>query len=137
MHYNRTEVINLIKWNKFEMSDFYFVCPFDFNDPKNKTRLREVVLWRNVGVLWAWLSGDGIVSAGKLFHRDHSTVIHAIKQVILAYEGFGHAEIIQHIESIKEQSKENILLNNDSCVGYAICQVRLENNIAKLLKKEK
>lgn len=131
MVYERSKIMSVINWNKFEMSDFYYSCPYDFDDPANKTRLREVVLWRNVGMVWAWLAGNTIANSGKLFKRDHSTVIHAIKQIVVAYDGYGHTEMIQNIESIKEKCRENCGVPDDVWTNYLISQVRLENNYAK------
>lgn len=131
MVYERGEIMQRINWNKFVMSDFYYTCPYDFDDPANKTRLREVVMWRNVGMVWAWLAGNSLVNSGKLFKRDHSTVIHAIRQLVIACDGYGHTEMIHNVECIKEKSRENCGVEFDVWTNYAICQVRLENNFAK------
>ena len=135
MVYSKTEMMRLIKWNNFDMTDFYYVCPYDFNDPLMRTRKREVVLWRNVGMIWSWLSGNTSVDAGKEFNMDHSVVFHALKQLRAAYDGYGHVEMIDHIETIKDKSNLIYRKTNDVCTNYAICQVRLENNIAKKLVK--
>ena len=134
MVYKRNELIKIINFNRFEMSDFYFVCPYDLSLKENFTRKREVAMWRNVGMLWAWLSGESFSCSGKMFNRHHSTVIHAIKHVLLSYEGYGHEEIKQNIEMIKSQSIECIDFNLDLCSKHAISLCILDKKMASLIK---
>ena len=90
-------------------------------------------MWRNVGMVWAWLSGINLHKAGRLFNRDHSTVIHALKQLLLTYEGYGHEEIKQNIETIKNGIGEVVEINKDICVNWAVSQVILEKKLAEML----
>jgi hypothetical protein len=135
MVYKRSEIIKLINFNEFTLADFYYFCPYDFNQKENQTRKREVVMWRNVGMVWAWLSGFTMENAGKLFNRDHSTVIHALGQLMLTYEGYGYEEIKQNIETIKNGLKEVVIIHDDICVNYAVSQVLLEKKLAEMLSK--
>lgn len=134
MKYKRGKIAKIIEVSSFEMVDFYEACPYIFEGEILKTRKQEVVLWRNVGMVWNWLSGKCLQDAGKDFGRDHSTVIHAIKQVLTTYEGYGYQEIKDNIELIKEKSRCHIKPVDDINVNELKNLVLLENRISKLLK---
>jgi chromosomal replication initiation ATPase DnaA len=115
------------------MIDFYNVCPYKFQGEFVKLRKQEVVMWRNVGMIWAWLGGKSLTDAGKEFHRDHTTVLHALKQLESAFKGWGCNEIIDNIEAIKLKSPNFIHTTEDICVNYAKNLVRLDALIGKKL----
>lgn len=133
MKYNRAKIGKLTGCHKFEMLDFYNACPFVFEGDYIDTRKREVVLWRTVGVVWKWLDGCSLAESGKEFHRDHANVIHSIKCVINAYEGYGHPEIIDNIELIKTKMPLNYYTDDDIWVNYAKNLVRLDGLLGKML----
>jgi hypothetical protein len=134
MKYNRGKISKMLEISSFEMVDFYEACPYIFEGELLKTRKQEVVIWRNIGMLWNWMSGKSLQAAGKDFGRDHSTVIHAIKQVLTTYEGYGYQEIKENIELIKEKSRCHIKPVDDINVNELKNLVLLENRISKLLK---
>jgi hypothetical protein len=133
MKYNRGKIAKIIECQKFEMIDFYNACPFVFEGDYIDTRKREVVLWRSVGVVWKWLGGATLSEAGREFHRDHANVIHSIKAVINAYEGYGHPEIVDNIEKIKSCFPFNYYADEDIWVNYAKNLVRLDYLVGKML----
>lgn len=134
MKYNRGKIAKLTGCTKFEMFDFYNACPFVFEGEYIDTRRREVVLWRSVGVIWKWLGGSSLHEAGREFHRDHSNVVHSIKAVINAYEGYGHPEIVQNIELVKSKIPLNFQTSDDIWVNYAKNLVRLDELYSKKVK---
>jgi len=134
MKYNRGKIAKIINCHKFEMIDFYNACPFVFEGEFIDTRKREVVLWRSVGVVWKWLGGSSLAEAGKEFHRDHANVIHSIKAVINAYEGYGHPEIVDNIELVKSKMPMNYYSDDDLWVNYAKNLVRLDELYHKRVK---
>ena len=133
MNYTRGKISKLIQCNKFEMVDFYNVCPYKFEGEFTKLRKQEVVMWRNVGMIWSWLSGNSLQKAGKEFHRDHSTVLHALKQLDFAYHGWGCEQIIDNIEEIKNKSYNILHVSEDIWVNYAKNLVRLDHLIGNKL----
>jgi hypothetical protein len=135
MKLQRGKISKLINYSSFEMVDFYNSCPFIFEGETLKTRRQEVVMWRNIGMVWGWLGGKSLQKAGEEFGRDHSTVIHAIKQIINAYEGFGYPEIIENIDTIKEKSKNFVYQTDDINVNYVRNLIRLDDLLGKKLKK--
>lgn len=134
--YNRIDVKRLFPCNRYEMRDFWAVCPYTFTGRELKSRKREFVVWRNVGVVWAWLSGAGLRESAEMFGRTHCTTIHAIKETRKAFEdGYGHVEIIDIVNQIRNNSIEFIHQTGDVCVDELRSMVSLENLIQERLSK--
>lgn len=128
----RGELIKVINVHHFEMSDFWSVCPYTFEGVEKRTRKREIVHWRNVGMLWAFMSGMSLQKAGELFDRDHATVIHGIENILTAYEGYGHVELVDIINTIQDNKLSTIFKSDDSNINYAISQVILDSRYSEL-----
>ena len=128
--YNRIEIKRLFPCNRYEMRDFWAVCPYTFTKAEMKSRKREHVIWRNIGVVWAWLSGVGLREAGEMFDRGHCITIHAIKEIKKAFiDGYGHVEMIEIIDQIRNNSFEYVHQTGDICIDELRSMVTLENLI--------
>lgn len=96
--------LNRIKRNldvsRYTMRDFYAVCPIPADQLAGKSRKREILFWRHVGVTWALLSGMTLTRAGKMFGRKHCTTINSISNILDSVEGFGFQEIRDIIKRI-------------------------------------
>jgi hypothetical protein len=131
---NRAILCKITGISNFEMSDFWDVCPYTFEGWERQTRKREILFWRNVGMLYAYLSGYTLEKAGKMFHRDHATVIHSIKSIVTAYEGWGHIELVDIINTIKNYQLINVNQSHDVGVNYAVSQVILDSMMADIIE---
>jgi hypothetical protein len=132
--YNRIEVKKLFPSNRYEMRDFWAVCPYTTKELYSKSRKRELVIWRDVGIVWAWVSGVGLREAAEMFGRTHCTTIHAIKEIRKAFEeGYGHTEMIEIVNKIRANSHEFILQTGDICQDELRSLVTLENLIGERL----
>lgn len=115
------------------MSDFWDVCPYTFEGWEKRTRKREVLFWRNVGMFYAYMSGYTLEKSGSLFDRDHATVIYSIKSIITAYEGWGHIEMLDIINTINNHSLLSVDQSHDVGINYAVSQVILDSMIGELI----
>ena len=78
----------LPKRNFYTMHEFFNVCPYSFDELRKSNRQQHVMQWRQVGMFWCTLTGLSLTEVGNQFNRDHATVIHAQKMIILAIDGF-------------------------------------------------
>jgi hypothetical protein len=115
------------------MSDFWDVCPYTFEGWERRTRKREVLFWRNVGMFYAYMSGKTLEKAGSMFDRDHATVIHGIKSIITAYEGWGHVELVDIINTVNNYRLTNVDKSEDVSINYAVSQVILDSMMGELI----
>lgn len=130
---NRGTLCKITGIKRFEMSDFWAVCPYTFEGWERRTRKREVLFWRNVGMLYAYMSGMTLEKAGQVFDRDHATVIHGIGSILTAYEGWGHIEMLDIINTINNHSLLSVDQSHDVGINYAVSQVILDSMIGELI----
>jgi glutamate formiminotransferase len=78
------------------------------------------------------MSGMSLQKAGELFDRDHATVIHGIENILTAYEGYGHIELVDIINTINDNRLTTIFKSDDSNINYAISQVILDLRYSEL-----
>jgi hypothetical protein len=75
-------IADFLKLDRYAMTDFWAVCPFEPDDFSEDVRPADLRSWRQVGMVWGRLSGLTTQKAGKAFYKDHATVIHAEKIVL-------------------------------------------------------
>lgn len=110
------------KNTRFLFEDFLIACPFSIEYLRKKTRKREIMQWRQLGMAWLAIENMHLSKAGEFFEKDHSTVCHALKVVRLANNGYDYLlkekidKIISHIElsvpysdDINENEKHSLI----------------------------
>ena len=115
----------------YTMHEFFMVCPYTQDELKIPNRSREIMQWRQLGMCWASLTGLSIVEAGKMFNKDHATVVYSQKMVEYAVDGFHPLlreklqEVLDCVEIAQHQSGD---VNTNLIIS--------SRQIEKLLKKK-
>lgn len=121
----------LPKRNFYTMHEFFLVCPCSHESLKEANRLRQLMQWRQVGMVWATLSGLSLTEAGRMFNKNHATVIHSQEMVKLALEGY-HPELKDKFMEVMESVELAQSASHDINTNYIISSRRIE----KLLKSK-
>lgn len=91
----------LPKRNFYTMHEFFLVCPYSHDELKVANRSRDLMQWRQLGMAWACLCGNSIVEAGKMFCKDHATVVYSQEMVVYALDGF-HPLLNEKLQDVLE-----------------------------------
>jgi len=118
----------------YTMHEFFLVCPCSHESLKEANRLRQLMQWRQVGMVWATLSGFSLTEAGKLFNKNHATVIHSQEMVKLALEGY-HPELLEKINEVLECIEITNAHANDYNTALIISARRIENLLKNKYKR--
>ncbi len=118
---------------RYDMNDFYSVCPFTRAEMRGASRLKNVARWRQVGMVWARLSGLGLDESAKLFDRNHSTAIYAEKIVSYSLDKWGDKWIESIILEIMDFVHTHPCKSEDSCVNEAVSAVLINNRLSLML----
>lgn len=94
----------------FNEIDFYRTCPINEEVIKSKIRDSHVVKWRHLGCVWVLLSCNSLTEAAKVMKRNHATIIHAVKKVVNAIEGYDD-ELLKCLEMLVDNSRKGVYLN--------------------------
>lgn len=113
---------------RYDMNDFYAVCPFTHDELKGSSRLAPIVRWRQVGLTWGRLCGMTMYEIGKEFNRDHSTVVHSEKMVVNSFEKYGDKWMEDIIYQVVHQSRAY-----DANVNEAVSAVLINNRLMKMV----
>ena len=70
------------KNTRFKFEDFLIACPFSIEYLREPNRKMEVMQWRQIGMTWYAIEFNHVSEAGRFFHKDHSTVCHAMRQLL-------------------------------------------------------
>ncbi len=85
---------------------FWKTCPYTIDELNAKNRSRKLAVWRQIGMVWYRLSGKSLKGAGKVFDRNHATVLHSIKIVSNAFDGY-YPEMLDKIKILIDIDKTN------------------------------
>jgi hypothetical protein len=129
---NIDRIKSKVNAQRYEMSDFYAVCPLSIEQLQSQSRYNEVKSWRQIGMVWGRLSGLSTTKSGEIFSRDHSTVVHATKIILNSVEGYGYDFIIEKIHDIVDGSK-SVQQSEDMNVNEAVCAVLINNRIMEMI----
>lgn len=124
----------LPKRNFYTMHEFFLVCPCSHESLKEANRLRQLMQWRQVGMVWATLSGLSQTEAGRLFNKNHATVIHSQEMVKLALEGY-HPELKDKFMEVMESVELAQSASNDINTNYIISSRRIEKLLISKYKR--
>jgi chromosomal replication initiation ATPase DnaA len=117
---------------RYEMSDFYAVCPFTIEQLCKPNRKNEIKEWRQIGMVWGRLSGLTTTKTGKMFSKDHSTVIHSTKFILDCIEGYGYESILEKIKEVTTGVK-TVRQHEDMNVNEAVCAVLINNRLMEMI----
>ena len=91
----------LPKRNFYTMHEFYLICPYSHEELKIPNRSRDIMQWRQLGMVWSCLSGNSLVESGRMFGKDHATVVYSQEMVVYALDGF-HPLLNEKLQDVLE-----------------------------------
>lgn len=100
----------------FPLVDFYSVCPYTFDELMNKTRLREIVQWRQILSLFLYAREKSSVLVGEIMGKDHATILYSLGVVMNALHGRDQMvkdkiDLILHVFELQYIPTDDICMN--------------------------
>ena len=136
MHTKKTaQIKELLEAERYDMKDFWQVCPYTPSELIAKNRKHNIKCWRQVGMVWMHLSGKSSSQAAIEFKRDHVTVLHAENIIIDTLEGYGDETIRQILNMLKDQTLYWVPMDDEICINEAICMVILDQSIGDRIRE--
>ncbi len=124
----------LPKRNFYTMHEFFLVCPYSHEELKIANRSRDRMQWRQLGMAWATLTGLSLTESGKLFNKDHATVIYSQQMLIDALDGF-HPLLMQKFSDVLDCIEINNTNASDFNTAFIISARNIERMLRTKLKK--
>jgi len=124
----------LPKRNFYTMHEFFLICPFTHDELKIANRSRERMQWRQLGMVWACLCGDGIVEAGNKFNKDHATVVYSQQMIIDALDGY-HPLLMQKLSDVLDAIEIQNTNASDFNTAFIISARNIERMLINRLKR--
>lgn len=123
--------------NRYNEGDFWIACPLSEAELNSSSRYTNVRAWRQTGMVWMRLCGRSLHSTGRLFSRDHATVLHAEKEAfkVLQDKRQGCSFLLERIMEVSDHTHMWVKKHDDVCVNEGISLILLENQIAHLINK--
>ena len=118
----------------YTMHEFFLVCPCSHESLKEANRFRQLMQWRQVGMVWATLSGFSLTESGKMFNKNHATVIHSQEMVKIALEGY-HPELLEKLNEVLECIEITNAHANDYNTALIISARKIENLLKNKYKR--
>jgi len=116
----------LPKRSFYTMHEFFLVCPYSHEELKIANRSRDRMQWRQLGMAWATLTGLSLTESGKLFNKDHATVIYSQEMIVLALDGY-HPLLAEKLNEVLECIEITNAHANDYNTALIISARRIEN----------
>ena len=127
----KTTIATFEKKTRFYFEDYLITCPFSMDYLRNQNRKREVREWRQIGMAWYAMESNSLTKTGKIFNRDHATVLHALKRI-------QDRKFEKSMEEKVNQILECIQIDNKTPISSGLKEVNslvyLENLIRKKLQ---
>lgn len=118
----------------YTMHEFFLVCPYSHEELKIANRSRDRMQWRQLGMTWAVLSGNTLVDAGRMFEKDHATVIYAVSMIRLALEGY-HPLLREKLQEVIDCIEITNAHANDYNTALIISARRIESLLKTKYKR--
>ena len=118
----------------YTMHEFFLVCPYSHEELKIANRSRDRMQWRQLGMAWATLTGLSLTESGKLFNKDHATVIYSQEMIVLALDGY-HPLLAEKLNEVLECIEINNTNASDFNTAFIISARNIERMLRTKLKK--
>lgn len=122
------------KNTRFVFEDFLIACPYSVECLRQRTRVRDIMQWRQLGMVWMALETVNLTNSGKFFDKDHSTVVHALKIVRDANKGYDWI-LKEKIDKIMNHIELSVPYSNDMNENEKNSLIYLERLIKEKLKE--
>jgi len=122
------------KRNFYTMHEFFLVCPYSKDELKIPNRSRDIMQWRQLGMAWACLCGMSIVEAGKMFNKDHATVVYSQEMLVYALDGF-HPLLSEKLQDVIDCVEIAQHASNDPNTNVIIASRQIERLLKKRYEK--
>lgn len=124
----------LPKRSFYTMHEFFLVCPYTHEELKIANRSRDRMQWRQLGMAWATLTGLSLTESGKLFNKDHATVIYSQEMIVLALDGY-HPLLAEKLNEVLECIEITNANANDYNTAIIISARRIESLLKTRYKR--
>ena len=96
------------------------------------SRKREIVMARDLMMVNLWANTSAtLTKVGKLYGKDHATIIYSIKKVSNALDGYNNNEMVDLIKAIRTRNT-SMKADVDNSVNEMIALINLESRIYNL-----
>lgn len=121
----RQAINSFPKGTTFSMDDFISACPYTMDELRKRDRHTDIKQWRHVGMTFYALENNNILRTGRYFNMDHASVIHAIKNVMFANQGFD-PDLKDKIDSVLHTRANYLVYTSDINVNEVTALRHLE-----------
>lgn len=122
------------KNQNFNITDFLMVCPYDIDELRTPDRTQDLREWRQIGMSWKAIQDGGLMGASRMFKRDHATVLHSLKLVVDALDGY-HDDLAEKIYKVCEKvTPTNLRIDSEDMNEIASAMLIERNLIEKFSK---
>ena len=93
------------------------------------SRKREIVMARDLMMVNLWSNTSStLTKVGKIYGKDHATIIYSIKKVSNALDGYNNKEMVDLIKAIRTRNT-SMMADVDNSVNEMIALINLESRI--------
>ena len=124
----------LPKRSFYTMHEFFLVCPYTHEELKIANRSRDRMQWRQLGMAWATLTGLSLAESGKLFNKDHATVVYSQEMLVYALDGF-HPLLREKLQDVIDCVEIAQHASNDQNTNVIIASRQIERLLKKRYEK--
>jgi hypothetical protein len=101
---------------------------------KRRNKRKNVMEWRQVGMIWKALECGNAVEAGGYFGKNHATVFHSLKLAHLAFDGY-HESLAEKIYEVCESLQGFNLRTDSADMNEIASAVLIERNLIEKFRK--
>lgn len=94
----------------FVFEHFLIACPYTIEQLREKSRLQDIMQWRQIGMAWYAMEHDKITEAGSFFNKDHSTVWHSLNCVA---ERKFNPRLSEKVDKVLDVMRSDVVVMND------------------------
>jgi hypothetical protein len=116
------------------MQDFYDACPYTIDQLRSPSRKEDLKSWRNVGMFYQWMLNNNFMYTGIIFNRNHSTVIHGVKMVVDAMDGYNYI-LKEKVDAVINSNTYGIYATDDIHTNEVLALILLENESLERFRK--
>ena len=114
----------------FDLTHVYSVMPYTLETVIGRTREKDILHYRQIITVYLFMNGLSLKEVGEEVEKDHATVLHSIRCVVFAMQGFDN-RLKDKLDLVIQETEAGVMATRDTSMNELISLAYIESLLLK------
>ena len=114
----------------FDLTQVFSVMPYTLEKVLSPTREKDILHYRQIITVYHFMSGLSLIETAQEVNRDHAKVLHSIRCVVFAMQGFDN-RLKDKLDLVIQETEAGVMATRDTSMNELISLAYIESLLLK------